>query len=66
MKSAKADQPSIEASLFSVGGGKEATGEKILEDNEFDAGVRAALGVAFDHGEFKGHNMEDIKLIRKQ
>ena len=62
----KSARPSIETSLFSVGGEKASTGKEILEVNEYDEDVRDALEVAFNRGEFKGYHMEDIKLVRKQ
>ena len=62
----KSAKPSIETSLFSVGGGNAETGEAILEVNEYDEDVRDALEVAFNRGEFKGFHMEDIKLVSKR
>lgn len=59
-------RPSIETSLFSVGGEEASTGKEILEVNEYHEDVRDALEVAFNRGEFKGYHMEDIKLVRKQ
>ena len=62
----KSARPSIETSLFSVGGESPETGAEVLEVNDYDEEVREALEIAFNQGSFVGYNMEDIKLVRKQ
>lgn len=59
-------RPTIETSLFSVGGESPETGKEILEVNEYDEEVREALEVAFNQGSFVGYHMEDIKLVKKK
>jgi hypothetical protein len=62
----KLAKPSIERSLFSVGGENPETGKEILEVNDYDVDVRDALEVAFNQGSFVGYHMEDIKLVQKR
>ena len=59
-------RPTIENSLFSVGGSSPETGAEILEVNDFDKDVRDALEVAFNQGSFVGMHMEDIELVKKR
>ena len=59
-------RPTIEKSLFSVGGESPETGKEILKVNEYDEEVRYALEVAFNQGSFVGYHMEDIELIKKR
>ena len=54
----------VNDSLFSVGGGEPATGEEILEANDYDDDIHEALEIALEEGVYDQFNMEKIELVK--